>query len=217
MKQHLRKYWFTYLLLIVCLIMLYWILSVPKPLDSHSTENAGLKKENAALRDSMAEFKKREAIDRRVIIQTDSAKKAIQTAFEVTKRELNKTKDNALQLAREIKELKSDSDTSELSRKAVDLAQQVENMAFLLDDALKQNDSLNILTEQQKITYEKMLTDRTGIINQIQTANNHLNEAYNGLLKDYSKVGKKLRIEKLKTKAAALIILAEAVRLFIAK
>lgn len=215
--KHLQRYWFTYLLVAIIAYMLYLLLSVPKPIDSHSTENENLKAENSALKDSIKEFTRRQSIDRGVITSQDSTIRATRLQADLTRRELNKTKDNALQLAKEIKELKKDADTSELARKAVELAEQVENYTFLLDDAMKQYDSVNTLYEAQKVTYEKMLADRASLLNQVQTAHNKVTSAYDGLHKDYGKVSKKLRMEKLKTKVTAVIAVAEAVLLLLKK
>lgn len=215
-KEHIKRYWFTYLLIAIILYMLYLLLSVPKPIQAHDTENAKLKNENKVLTDSLAEFRKRDAVNSKVIIQTDSALRSTRSNLEVSRKELTKTRTKADRLAEEVKTLQPE-DTSLYAHKVDSLVEQVHTYAFLLDDAVKQYDSLNILYDQQKITYEKMLTDRAGIINQIQIANKNVTAAYDGLYKDYGKVSKRLRLEQVKTKVTAVVAVAEAVLLLLKK
>lgn len=207
MKKHLKKYWFTYLLGIAVIILLYFLLSGNKPIESHRTESDNLNKEYKELQDSLRSASIRDKLQAIVIITQDSAIRSIRANNEVTRRELDKTKSVARQLAKEIKEIQPE-DTSAYAKKVGDLIQENENLIWLNDQYVAAVDSLNIVVDQQKATYEQRLSDKATLINDMSKAADKNITAYNSLNKDYEKLGKSLKREKLKTKVAAVIGLA---------
>lgn len=207
MKDHLKKYWWGYLLAAAVIFLLYLLLSGNKPVESHRYEYDTVKKQFNAAQDSLNEFKRVDAINRRVIIVTDSAKRSTVAALEVTRKELGKSRSLANRLASEVKAMQPE-DTSVFAHKVDSLTEQVGNLSFLLEDANKQYDSISRINVTQQAIYEQMLADRAKAINEINTAYKGQNTAYEGLSKDYKSLSKQIAREKLKTKGAALIALA---------
>lgn len=212
---HLKKYWLTYVLIITVGILLYFLLSGNKPIESHRTEADNLNKEYKALQDSLTAASIRDKMQAIVIITQDSAIRSIRSANEATRRELDKSKANSQRLAREVVDLRPE-DTSVYAHKVDELIQENKNLIWLNDQYVSAVDSLNIVVDKQKAVYETRITDKVALINDMSKAADKSITAYNGLHKDYEKVSKSLKREKLKTKVAAIIGLA-AIGFIIAK
>lgn len=204
---HLKKYWLTYVLIVTVGILLYFLLFGNKPIESHRTEADNLNKEYKALRDRLTEASIRDKMQAIVIITQDSAIRSIRAANEVTRRELDKSKTISQRLAREIKDIQPE-DTSVYAHKVDELINENKNLIWLNDQYVAAVDSLNIVVDKQKATYETRISDKVNLISDMSKAADKSITAYNGLHKDYEKVSKSLKREKLKTKGAALIALA---------
>jgi biopolymer transport protein ExbB/TolQ len=214
MMIHLKKYWLTYLLAIAVAILLYFLLFGNKPIESHRTEADQLNKDYKALQDSLTAASIRDKMQAIVIITQDSSIRAIRQANEATRRELDKSKSNSQRLASEIKSIQPE-DTSVYAHKVDELITENKNLIWLNDQYVAAVDSLNIVVDKQKSTYEQRLTDKASLINDMSKAAEKNITAYNGLNKDYERVSKSLKREKLKTKGAALIALAAIVYGFV--
>lgn len=208
LTDYLKTHWFAYVLGITVIILIYFLLSGNKPIESHKTESDNLSKEYKELRDSMAEAKRRDFIQQKVIISQDSAIRSIRSNNEVTRKELDKTKIVAQRLAKEIKFTQPE-DTSVYAHKVDSLVSKNQDLIELNDQYVTAVDSLNKIVDQQKSTYEQRINDQVALVNSMSKAATNCNTAYNGLNADYSKLGKQVRREKVKTKVAALIALAE--------
>lgn len=128
---------------------------------------------------------------------------------------LKKSKTILRGLAKEIKAIQPE-DTSVYSHKVNDLIAENENLIWLNDQYVKHVDSLNTIVDQQKATYEQRINDHIALNSQMRSLIDDGKTAYNSLHKDYEKVSKSLKREKLKTKVAAIIGLA-AIGFIIAK
>lgn len=214
MKAHLNKYWQTYLLIAVSAYLLYLLLSGNKPEGYNRAEYDERDKVWRLTQDSLRVYMKRDTLQARVIIQTNSAKLQTAAALEVTRRELGKSRSLANRLAAEVQAMQPE-DTSVFAHKVDSLTNEVSNLSFLLDDASKQYDSLSKLNTTQQAAYDQMLADRAKVINEINTAYTKEHSSYEGLYKDYKSLSKKLAREKFKTKSAAVIAAAAIVYGFI--
>lgn len=212
--QHFKTHWVAYLFGAALILMLYLLLSGNKPVESHRVEYDERDKVWRLTQDSLNEYKMRDALQARVIIQTDSAKRQTIAALEVTRRELGKSRSLANRLAAEVQAMQPE-DTSVFAHKVDSLTNEVSNLSFLLDDASKQYDSLSKINATQQATYDQMLADRAKVINEINTAYTKEHSSYEGLYKDYKSLSKKLAREKFKTKSAAVIAAAAIVYGFI--
>jgi chromosome segregation ATPase len=210
MKVHLQKYWFTYLLAAVAIFLLILLLSGNKPIDSHASEAAALKKENAELSDRISREQKVHDSLHAEIRQKDSAVAALRVQQKVTANELVKTKGKVQNLADEVKEL-SRLDTTYLARKADSLQQYTRDLIMLNDAYVEFTDSLNSLVDRNKADYERLISDKDKLFNQVNAARERCAEDYAGLKKDYDKLGKKLKRNKLLTKVTAVLAGALAV------
>jgi hypothetical protein len=204
---HLKKYWLTYLFAIAVAILLYMLLSGNKPVESHRYEQEQLGKQYKTLQDSLVAESIRDKMRAIVIITQDSTIRSIRASNEVTRRELDKTKTVAQRLAIEIKAIQPE-DTSVYAHKVNELIVENENLIWLNDQYVAAVDSLNIVVDHQKATYEQRITDQVALNSQMRTFIDSGKSAYEGLAADYKKVSKQLSREKLKTKGAALIALA---------
>ncbi len=202
--EHMRRHWLTYLLIIAVAILLYMLLSGNKPIDSHRTEAEMLKKKNSELLAKLTASDYKDAIDRQVIVNQDSTIRSLRTDQSVTRKELDKTRAVANRLSREVRELQPE-DTSLYAHKVDSLAFQTEELTTLIHEYEGAVDSLNIVVDQQKSKYEEMISDKVKINSELRTSYTTLNNSYEGLFKDYGKVSKQVKREKLKTKIAGLI------------
>lgn len=181
-----------------------------------TTQTEQLKNEYAALQDSLASHQTRDALKVSVIISQDSTIRAIRAGNEVTRKELDKTKTVARQLAKEIKELQPE-DTSVYAHKVDSLVSQNQNLIWLNDQYVDAVDSLNKVVDQQKATYEQRISDQVALNSQMRTFIDQGKTAYDGLAKDNKSLVKQVRREKIKTKVAAGIALAAIVKGFFHK
>lgn len=214
MKQHLKKYWLTYMFAIAVAILLYMLLSGNKPVESHRYEQEQLGKQYKALLDTNIAIAKRESMLVRANASQDSALRSIRANNELTRRELDKSKAVSQKLAKEIKEIQPE-DTSVYAHKVNELIAENENLIWLNDQYVVAVDSLNVIVDKQKATYEQRIKDQVALNAQMRSLIDNGKSAYEGLNKDYAKVSKQISREKLKTKGAALIALAAIVYGFV--
>jgi len=210
MKVHLQKYWFTYLLAAVAIFLLILLLSGNKPIDSHASEAAALKKENAELSDRISREQKVHDSLHAEIRHKDSAVSALRIQQTVKDQQIRKAKGQVLALADDVRELQRN-DTSELARKADSLQQYTRDLIMLNDAYVEFTDSLNSLVDRNKADYERLISDKDKLFNQVNAARDRCVEDYAGLKKDYDKLGKKLKRNKLLTKVTAVLAGALAV------
>jgi hypothetical protein len=201
------KNWFIAGLIIAVAILLYLWLSDSKEPDSHATDHAIVQADNKiilAQRDvglKIIDSLKGDALKRGTLI--DSLKKELS----FSRRDLDKTTAKAVQLAREIKQLK---DTSAYGRRCDSLASEALNFAWLYEQYKAHSDSLSILVDKNSEDYVKALEVRRKMYDDLYVKYEQLYKLYNALFKDHQQAGKKLRREKLKTKVAALLGLVGA-------
>ncbi len=181
-----------------------------------TTQTEQLKKDYAALQDTIVQKDKREHTLVRATISQDSALRSIRASSEVTRRELDKTKTVALRLAKEIKELQPE-DTSVYAKKVDELITENQNLIWLNDQYVEAVDSLNKVVDQQKATYEQRIATQVALNGQMRTFIDNGKTAYEGLTKDNKSLVKQVRREKLKTKIAAGIAIAAIVKGFFLK
>lgn len=206
MKAHLKRYWKNYLLLALVILVIYLLLSGNKPVESHNTRYEELSKKIKLLEDTNKVIAKREAIGIRVIISQDSTIRSLRTTNEVTRRELDKSKTVNRRLALDVKSTQPE-DTSLHARKTDSLIAENNNLIWLIDQYVTGYDSLLVVVDQQKVTYEQRITDQVNLNSQMRTVLDEGKTEYTSLKRDYDKVTKQVAREKLKTKAAALIAL----------
>lgn len=212
---HIKKYGAWYLFAIAVAILLYMIFSANKPEESHRTESGNLNNDEHILRDSLTEERRRNAINENALIVINNNLRSKNIEADATRRELDKTKLIANRLASEVKSLQPE-DTSEYSHKVDSLIIQSDNLTYLIHSYEQAVDSLSNLYDQQKITYENMISDKVKINELIRTSYDKVKTSYDGLYTDYGKLSKSLKRERLKTKVAAVIGLA-AIGFLIAK
>jgi cysteinyl-tRNA synthetase len=195
------------LLAIAVAILLYFLLSNSKEPDTHTADNAIVQADNKiiiAQRD--AGLRKIDSLEKDALkwgALADSLKKELS----FTRRDLDKTTAKAVQLAREIRQLK---DTTGKSEKCDSLAIEAENFAYLYNAYKTYVDSLTSMTNKSTADYQAALSEQKRLYDELYSKYEQLYKLYNILFKDHQQAGKKLRREKLKTKVAALLGLVGA-------
>lgn len=195
-------------------ILLYLLLSDPKQPDSHATDHAMVQADNKiilAQRD--AGLRKIDSLEK-AIVKRDSLIDKQKTELAIYRRDLDKSTVKAVQLAKEIRILKQQ-DTTELGRKADSLANEALNFAWLYEQYKAHSDSLAVLIDSNKVSYETALNEQRRLYDELYRKYEQLYRLYNVLFKDHQHAGKKLRREKLKTKVG--VLLGVATGLFIPK
>lgn len=195
------------LLAIAVAILMYFLLSDSKEPDSHTTDNAIVQADNKiiiAQRD--AGLKKIDSLLRDVV-KRDTLIAELKSQLSFTRRDLDKTTAKAVQLAREIRQLK---DTTGKSDKCDSLAIEAENFAYLYNAYKTYVDSLTSMTNKSTADYQAALSEQKRLYDELFGKYEQLYRLYNILFKDHQQAGKKLRREKLKTKVAALLGLVGA-------
>jgi hypothetical protein len=201
------KNWLIGALVVAVAILLYILLSDSKPVDTHATDHAIVQADNKiilAQRDAglrIIDSLKGDALKRGALI--DSLKKELS----FSRRDLDKSTAKAVQLAREIRQLK---DTSAFGRRCDSLASEALNFAWLYEQYKANSDSLSTLVDKNSEDYVKALEVRRKMYDELYMKYEQLYTLYNILFKDHQQAGKKLRREKLKTKVAALLGLVGA-------
>lgn len=195
------------LLLIAVAILLYFLLSDSKEPDSHAGDNAIVQSDNKiiiAQRD--AGLRKIDSLENG-IVKRDSLIGELKSQLSFTRRDLDKTTAKAVQLAREIRQLK---DTGSRADKCDSLAIEAENFAYLYNAYKTYVDSLTSMTNKSTADYQAALNEQKRLYDELYNKYEQLYRLYNVLFKDHQQAGKKLRREKLKTKVAALLGLVGA-------
>lgn len=201
------KNWLIGILVLAVAILLYFLLSDSKEPDTHAADNAIVQADNKiilAQRD--AGLKKIDSLEkeaRKWGALTDSLKKELS----FTRRDLDKTTAKAVQLAREIRQLK---DTTGKSDKCDSLAIEAENFAYLYNAYKTYVDRLTSMTNKSTVDYQAALSEQKRLYDELYNKYEQLYKLYNILLKDHKAGSVKLRREKLKTKVAALLGLVGA-------
>lgn len=201
------KNWLIGILVVAVAILLYFLLSDSKEPDSHTTDNAIVQSDNKiiiAQRD--AGLKKIDSLLRDVV-KRDTLIDSLKKELSFTRRDLDKTTAKAVQLAREIRQLK---DTSGRADKCDSLAIEAENFAYLYNAYKEYVDSLTSMTNKSTADYQAALNEQKKLYDELYSKYEQLYRLYNVLFKDHQQAGKKLRREKLKTKVAALLGLVGA-------
>lgn len=195
------------LLVIAVAILFYLLLSDSKEPDSHTTDNAIVQSDNKiiiAQRD--AGLKKIDSLLRDVV-KRDTLIAELKSQLSFTRRDLDKTTAKAVQLAREIRQLK---DTGSKSDKCDSLAIEAENFAYLYNAYKTYVDSLTSMTNKSTEDYQAVLNEQKKLYDELYSKYEQLYRLYNILFKDHKAGSVKLRREKLKTKVAALLGLVGA-------
>jgi uncharacterized coiled-coil DUF342 family protein len=201
------KNWLIGILVVAIAILLYFLLSNSKEPDSHTGNSAIVQADNKiiiAQRD--AGLKKIDSLEKDALkwgALADSLKKELS----FTRRDLDKTTAKAVQLAREIRQLK---DTTGKSEKCDSLAIEAENFAYLYNAYKTYVDSLTSMTNKSTADYQAALNEQKRLYDELYNKYEQLYRQYNHLYIDNVQAGKKLRREKLKTKVAALLGLVGA-------
>lgn len=197
--------------LAICVAFLLW---PDKPVDSHKTGNDIAQADNKIIIEQRnAGLKKIDSLEKG-IVKRDSLITKQATELSIYRRDLDKSTAKAVQLAKEIKVLKQ-SDTTELGRKADSLADVAINFAWLYEQYKVSSDSLSALVDKNNEDYVNAMNEQRRLYDELYVKYDQLFKLYNALYKDHQQVGKKLRREKLKTKAAALLGAAGAIILLL--
>lgn len=195
------------LLLIAVAILLYFLLSDSKEPDSHAGDNAIVQADNKiiiAQRD--AGLKKIDSLVRDAM-RRDTLEWQLKIELAASRKDLDKSTAKAVQLAKEIKQMK---DTSSFGRKCDSLATEAENFAWLYLQYKTYADSLTAVMDKATADYKLALFEQKLLYDELYSKYEQLYRLYNVLFKDHQQSGKKLRREKLKTKVAALLGLVGA-------
>lgn len=193
-------------LVIVALVLLYFLLHEPKPIDSHTDDYTRM------LADNKAFLHREDSILHRVdSLETDGrSKDSIIAALKAEKKATQKQADNyaatANRLAKEVKEL-TRGDTTEEGRKCDSLAEAAINFKFLYEQYKDNSDSLTAQMEQQSGDYASALMEQKKLYSELKKQYDALLTAYKTIFDDYAKAQKTVRRERLKTKIAALLAL----------
>lgn len=201
------KNWFIGALVIAVAILIYLLLSNSKEPDTHATDHAIVQADNKiiiAQRD--AGLRKIDSLEKS-IVKRDTIIAELKSQLSFTRRDLDKSTAKAVQLAREIKQLK---DTSAFGRRCDSLASEALNFAWLYEQYKAHSDSLSIVIDKNSEDYVKAFEVRRKMYDDLYIKYEQLYRLYNVLFKDHQQAGKKLRREKLKTKVAALLGLVGA-------
>lgn len=185
-------------------VLLYFLLSEPKQLDSHADDYSRVVAENKS-------FKVHEAEKLKVIDSLESAGRSkdsaiasLKTEKKATQKEADKYAASATRLAKEVKEL-TKHDTTVLGRRCDSLAESAQNFAFLYEQYKAYGDSLTAKMDSQSKDYVKALEERRKLYDELKQKYDALVADYTTLFHDYSKSLKTIKRERLKTKIAALI------------
>lgn len=200
------KYWIIGGLIIVTVVLLYFLLHQPRPIDSHKVEydrevainRAFQRREDSILRRSDSLEQSGRSKDS-VIASLKADKKA-------TQKEADRYAASAVRLAKEVKELRR-GDTSEFARKCDSLAEAAVNFKFLYEQYKQNSDSLAATMDSRDEDYVKAIEERRKLYDELKRQHGELLEAYKALFADYAKAQKSVRRERLKTKIAALLAL----------
>ena len=159
------------LLLIAVAILLYFLLSDSKEPDSHTADNAIVQADNKiilAQRD--AGLRKIDSLEKDALkwgALADSLKKELS----FTRRDLDKTTARAVQLAREIRQLK---DTTGKSDKCDSLAIEAENFAYLYNAYKTYADSITSMTNKSTAYYQAALSEQKRLYDELYMKYEHL-------------------------------------------
>lgn len=195
------------LLAIAVAILLYFLLSDSKEPDSHTTDNAIVQADNKIiLTQRDAGLRKIDSLLRDVV-KRDTLIDSLKKELSFTRRDLDKTTAKAVQLAREIRQLK---DTTGKSDKCDSLAIEAENFSYLYNAYKTYVDSLTSMTNKSTADYQAALSEQKRMYDELYSKYEQLYKLYNILFKDHKAGSVKLRREKLKTKVAALLGLVGA-------
>lgn len=183
---------------------------------------------NRVLSDSLETYKRFDKEKVLVIASQDSTiqryRKADQdakAAEQTARTELNKVKASVLQLRKELLGYRS-LDTGTVFFLLDSLLNETRNLAWLLDQYMAATDSLTTIKDsltlaidQQKSNYESLAVKRAQLLTQMRTQYDNVYAMYNRLYSDNKGLQKSLKREKVKTKVAVIIALAEAILLSI--
>lgn len=201
------------------IIFLVWILlsdGCGKSTDSHSAEYEQIKAERDSLIASEQAGKHREDSLSQSLQQADTVIADLLAETHSDRIELDRSKVLAARLALEVQAYKRERDTSEYGRKVDSLVQEVIVLTAKLTEYEQKIDSLTTAFQQQKLTYESLLSEKAQLYSQLRSSYENVYVKYNQLTSDYADRGKNLKREKLKSKIAALLALV-ATGLFITK
>lgn len=206
-KLSSSKTFAIWLLVIAVAVLLYFLLSDNKEPATHATDHALVQADNKiiiAQRDVGLRI-----IDslNKAVTKRDTLIAELKSQLSFTRRDLDKTTARAVQLAKEIKQLK---DTSAFGRRCDSLASEALNFAWLYEQYKAHSDSLQTLVDKNSEGYVKALETQRKMYDELYRKYEQLYKLYNILFKDHQQAGKKLRREKLKTKVAALLGLVGA-------
>lgn len=214
MKTHLQKYWFTYLVTIALIICLFMLFGGNQSIDTHKSEAANLRQENADLKEQLATSQKTQDSLAGNIKRQDSAITVLRAEQKAKDKELTKTKATALSLANDVKVLSRNADgvdCAELARKADSLQETTRWLIELNNAYVELTDSLNASTDRNKADYDMLLAEKDKTISALKAANEKLLAGYESLFADYQKLSKRVKRANLKTKVAAVLAGALAV------
>lgn len=214
MKAHLQKYWYHYLVTIAFIIALLFLFTGNQSIDTHKSEAALLRQENADLKAQLAVSQKTQDSLTGNIKSRDSVNAVLRAEQKAKDKELIKTKATALSLANDVKVLSRNSDgvdCAELARKADSLQETTRWLIELNNAYVELTDSLNASTDRNKADYDRLLAEKDKTITALKAANEKLLAGYESLFADYQKLSKRVKRANLKTKIAAVLAGALAV------
>lgn len=201
------KNWFIAGLAIAVAVLLWLLLSDTKQPDTHATDHAIVQADyKIILAQRDAGLRKIDSLEK-AIVKRDSVIERQNKELAIYRRDLDKSTAKAVQLAKEIKQLK---DTSAYGRRCDSLASEALNFAWLYEQYKAHSDSLSTLVDKNNEDYVKALEERRKMYDELYVKYEQLYRQYNHLYVDNVQAGKKLRREKLKTKVAALLGLVGA-------
>jgi len=202
--------------LCICVaVLLYFLLSGGKEHDSHKDDYAQVKAERDSFK--IHETKALIHIDSLElnIRQQDTVIKYLVEERDYVRRDLDKSKAQATRLSKEVKE-HSTVNNFYFTRQADSLANETENLVFLLTQYERYSDSVTLVNAQQKEEYNNRDTERQRLYAELRRGYDDVNVKYNNLYRDYQGARKDIKRERLKTKVAAVLALV-ATGLFIVK
>lgn len=181
-----------------------------KPAPDYTSQYDAIMQERDRLRKDSIVYVHKVTVLLQRIAEQDSVIQSLRAQQAQKEKELSASKTTAQRLRNELEGYR-DKDTGYINARFDSLLTEVDNLVWLLDQYITINDQLNKENDSLKISYESLEVQRVQLISDLRNSYNNTINSYQVLYNDYSKLDKKLRNEKVKTKVAAVLALAAGV------
>lgn len=190
-------------LVAVVVILVILLLTDSKPVDSHKAEYEQLQNQyGIVVAQNEAAAQTKEVLYAE-LGRRESIEQALNAQLAIYRYDLDKSTSKAVNLAQDIKRLKSD--TTEKDTKCDDLADEVLQYAQLYEHYKGLADSLQDNTDSFKLAYQGANVKIQSLYDNLYASYTRLHDAYVSLISDQATLNKSLRRQKLKTKIAAIL------------